>query len=61
MLPSGIGTTSALCFEYISRLNTLPACASVNASLVALQLHHAHDSKPVWLGRVERWRESGFV
>ena len=48
MLPSAIRTTSALCFRYISRLNTLPAC--VNASLPALRLR-AHDSEPVWLAR----------
>src|SRR5215472_5926498 len=34
----------------MSRLNTSPACAPVNASLPALRLR-AHDSEPVWLAR----------
>src|SRR5215471_20558288 len=34
----------------MSRLNTPPACAPVNASLPALRLK-AHDSEPVWLAR----------
>src|SRR6516164_9892888 len=34
----------------MSRLNTPPACAPVNASLPALRLR-AHDSEPVWLAR----------
>jgi hypothetical protein len=34
----------------MSRLNTPPACAPVNASLPALRLR-AHDSGPVWLAR----------
>ena len=43
-------TTSALSFINMSRLNTPPACAPVNASLPALRLR-AHDSEPVWLAR----------
>ena len=35
---------------HISRLNTPPACAPVNASPSTLQLR-AHDSGPVWLAR----------
>src|SRR5215813_10528915 len=34
----------------MSRLNTPPACAPVNASLPALR-PQAHDSEPVWLAR----------
>ena len=37
-------------FFNMSRLNTPPACAPVNASLPALRLK-AHDSEPVWLAR----------
>ena len=40
-------TASALCFQNISRLNTWPACASVNASRAALRLP-AHDSRSGW-------------
>jgi cell division inhibitor SulA len=48
MLPSamlnGVGTPVAI----ISQLNTLPACAPVNASMAALRLA-THDSGSGWL------------
>src|SRR3954447_19784252 len=47
VLPSvmchGVGTLVAI----ISQLNTLPACASVNASMAALRLA-MHDSRSGW-------------
>jgi hypothetical protein len=53
----GVGTPVAI----ISQLNTLPACAPVNASMAALRLA-MHDSGSGWFatpflyGRVEDWR-----
>jgi hypothetical protein len=48
MLPSamlnGVGTPVAI----ISQLNTLPACAPVNASMAASRLA-THDSGPGWI------------
>jgi len=50
VLPSacldGVGTLKAI----ISQLNTLPACAPINASMTALRLA-THDSGSGWFAR----------
>ena len=52
-------TASAPRSKVLSRLNTRPARAPVNASLLPLQAA-VHDSGPAWVGRVRWWRGSGL-
>ena len=47
VLPSAIRNDVGTLVAIISQLNALPACAPVNASMVALRLA-THDSGPGW-------------
>ena len=47
VLPSAMRNDVGTLVAIISQLNTLPACAPVNASMVALRLL-THDSGPGW-------------
>ena len=48
VLPSAMLNDVGTLVAIISQLNTQPACAPVNASMVALRLA-THDSGPGWL------------
>ena len=47
MLPSAMRNDVSTLVAIISQLNALPACAPINASMVALRLA-THDSEPGW-------------
>ena len=50
VLPSAMRNDVGTPVAIISQLNTLPACASVNASMAALRLV-MHDSRSGWLAK----------